>query len=78
MLIAFSMSVREYSVQDPARRSEGGGGSTGYHLFRRPPICYLVWVVSWWARLGFRACLFVGLCVRASVCFVRLCVCVSA
>ena len=32
-----SKIASEHSVKGLARRSEGGGGSMGYRLFRRPP-----------------------------------------
>ena len=52
------------SVEDSARRSEGGGGSMGYRFFRRPPtfwfVCLGFWIVClWFCVLSLGDCRFV-------------------
>ena len=45
MLPEFEDFAREHSVKGLARRSEGGGGSMGYRLFRRLQISFVFFVV---------------------------------
>ena len=43
-----ALKIEEHSLSDLARRTEGGGGSMGYRLFRRPPdLSLCVWVLDY-------------------------------
>ena len=56
MLLEFEDFAEEHSVKGSARRSEGGGASMGYRLFRRPQIsclCVIVFVCLGYEIIGF-------------------------
>ena len=59
MLLEFEDFAGEHSVKDSARRSEGGGGSMGFRLFRRPQNLFLRIIV--FVCLGLYDCGIVGL-----------------